>query len=271
MELLPLPPRGAIVHCVGTCIFTEASAPVGRHAGTARPSASGAPHVAAHSTARLASLQSALKPAADRDRAQSFHHLFQAETVRRVHRWLGKLGVPERDRSDLSQDVFLAAVTSFGSYDPSRGSVSRWLNGIAVNLASHYHEKASQRYEVITDPAELCKAGGSATAIDLLLAVERRRLLKTLVLGLPFELRSVLVQHDVHEISMREIAETRAIPASTVYRWRTKALRAAREALAMRLAAEEERCASPGRGTGTGCRQASRQRSRNRARLPAGS
>ncbi|WP_437308982.1 RNA polymerase sigma factor [Sorangium sp. So ce388] len=198
MELLPLPPRGAIVRCVGACVFTEAS-----------------------------------------------DHLFQEETVRRVHRWLGKLGVPERDRSDLSQDVFLAAVMSFGSYDPSRGSVSRWLNGIAVNLASHYHEKASQRYEVITDPAELCKAGGSATALDLLLEAERRRLLRSLIMGLPFELRSVLVQHDVHEIPMRDIAATRAIPLSTVYKRRTRALHGAQGALARRLAAEQERCGKP--------------------------
>ena len=245
MELLPLPPRGAIVHCVGTCVFTEASAPVGRHARTARPSASGARCDAAHSPDRPASLQHAVRPAADRDRAHSFHHLFQEETVRRVHRWLGKLGVPERDRSDLSQDVFLAAVISFGSYDPSRGSVSRWLNGIAVNLASHYHEKASQRYAVITDPAELCKAGGSATVIDFLLEAERRRLLRSLIVGLPFELRSVLVQHDVYEIPMRDIAATRAIPLSTVYKRRTRALHGAQGALARRLAAEEERCGKP--------------------------
>lgn len=245
MELLALPPRGAIIHCVGTRVFAEESAPAARHDKTARPSASGAPYVATRTTARPGSRQNAVKPAVDRDRAHGFHSLFQAETIRRVHRWLGKLRVPERDRSDLSQDVFLAAVMSFGNYDPSRGSVVRWLNGLAVNLASHYHAKASRRNEVITDPAELCKAGGSATAIELLLAAERRRLLRSLVLELPFELRSVLVQHDLYEISMRDIAGMREIPVSTIYKWRTRALRRAQEALARRLAAEEERCAKP--------------------------
>ncbi|KYG02788.1 hypothetical protein BE21_54335 [Sorangium cellulosum] len=209
--------------------------------------------------------------AASRDRADAFHDLFRAETARRVHRWLGKLRVPERDRGDLSQDIFLAAVLSFGSYDPSYGEVARWLNGIAVNVASRYHAKASRRNEILTDPAALCEAFGSATAIERLLAAERRGLLRSLVLELPFELRSVLVQHDLYEISMRDIAETRGIPVSTVYKWRSRALHGAREALVRRIAAEEERCARPGRATGTGCRQVARQPSRNRNRLRAGS
>ncbi|XXX79564.1 sigma-70 family RNA polymerase sigma factor [Sorangium sp. So ce134] len=197
----------------------------------------------ARAAGRPGSRQSEVKTAAARDRADAFHDLFRAETARRVHRWLGKLRVPERDRGDLSQDVLLAAVMSFGSYDPSSAEVARWLNGIAVNVASHYHAKASRRNEVITDPAELCDAGGGVPAIELLLAAERRRLLRSLVLALPFELRSVLVQHDLYEISMRDIAETRSIPLSTAYRWRTRALDGAREALGRRLAAEAERCA----------------------------
>ncbi|WP_438009074.1 RNA polymerase sigma factor [Sorangium sp. So ce321] len=186
-----------------------------------------------------------MKPGADTDREHAFSSLFQAEMIRRVHRWLGKLRVPERDRHDLSQEVFLAAFSSFGRHDPAHGSVARWLNGITVNLASHYHAKASRRNEAITDPAELCKAGGGATAVELLLAAERRRLLRSLVLELPLELRSVLFQHDLYEISMRDIAEMREIPLSTVYKRRTRALHGAQEALARRLAAEQERCAKP--------------------------
>ncbi|WP_237245196.1 MULTISPECIES: RNA polymerase sigma factor [Sorangium] len=223
----------------------EASAPVARHPRTARPSAPGARGVAARAAGRPGSRQSEVNRAASRDRAGAFHDLFRAETARRVHRWLGKLRVPERDRGDLSQDVFLAAIMGFGSYDPSRGEVARWLNGIAVNVASRYHAKASQRNEILTDPAELCEAGGSATAIERLLAAERRCLLRSLVLELPFELRSVLVQHDLYEISVRDIAETRGIPVSTVYRWRMRALHGARGALARRMAVEEARCATP--------------------------
>lgn len=246
MELLAQPPRGAIIHHAGTHVLAGESAPVARHDTAARPSAPGAPRVAARSAARPGSRQNALKPASDPDREHAFHYLFQAETSRRVCRWLAKLRVPERDRHDLSQDVLLLALTRFGSYDPSRGEVARWLNGITVNLASHYHAKASQRREVITDPVVLCEAGDSETPIELLLAAGRRRLLRSLVLELPYEHRSVLFQHDLHEISMRDIAAMRAIPLSTVYKWRTRALHGAQEALARRLAAEaEERCAMP--------------------------
>ncbi|WP_438027913.1 RNA polymerase sigma factor [Sorangium sp. So ce233] len=245
MELLAQPPRGAITHHAGTHVLAGESAPAARHDTAARPSAPGAPRVAARSAARPGSRQHAARPATGRERAHAFHQLFQAETARRVCRWLAKLRVPERDRRDLSQDALLLALTRFGSYDPSRGEVARWLNGIAVNLASHYHAKASQRREVITDPMALREAGDSATPLELLLAAERRRLLRSLVLELPFEQRSVLFQHDLHEISMRDIAETRAIPLSTIYKWRTRALHGAQQALARRIAAEEERCAKP--------------------------
>jgi RNA polymerase sigma-70 factor, ECF subfamily len=238
MEFPALPPRGAIVHSIGSCSFAEESAPVARHDRTARPGASSAPRVAPRTTVPPGSPYNGGKSGADIGREHAFSTLFQAETIRRVHRWLGKLRVPERDRHDLSQEVFLAAWTSFGRHDPARGSVARWLNGIAVNLAAHYHAKASHRREVITDPEELREAGGSATALDHLLAEERRNVLRALVLELPFELRSVLVQRDLFEIPMKEIAETRAIPLSTTYKWRTRALHGGRGALARRLAAE---------------------------------
>lgn len=240
MELLAQPPRGAGLHHAGTHVLVEESP---RHARTARPSASSAPRAAALRAARPRSRSSAAKVAAGRERAHAFDQLFEAETARRVSRWLAKLRVPERDRHDLSQDVLLSALTRFGSYDPSRGPVSRWLNGIAVNMASHYHEKASRRREVITHPVALCEVGGSVTPLELLLDAERGRLLRSVVLELPFELSSVLLQHDLHEISMRDIAEARAIPLSTAYQWRTRALHGAQRALARRIAADEERCA----------------------------
>ncbi|WP_437903922.1 sigma-70 family RNA polymerase sigma factor [Sorangium sp. So ce327] len=234
-----------MTHSIRTHVFSEESAPPARHDRTARSSASGAPRAAQRTTAQPGPRKNEVKPAASPSRAHAFQCLFQAETIRRVRRWLARLRVPERDRHDLSQDVFLAAVMSFGSYDPSRGPIARWLNGLAVNLAARYHAKAPRRNEVIMDPMELSEGGGSATAIELLLAAERRRLMRSLLRELPFELRSVLVQRDLHEIPMRDIAEARAMPLSTAYKRRTRALRGAQEALARRLAAEEERTTKP--------------------------
>ncbi|WP_438044959.1 RNA polymerase sigma factor [Sorangium sp. So ce128] len=233
------------MHSIRTHVFAEERAPPARHDRTARSSASGTPRTAQRIAAQPGPRKNEVKPAASPSRAHAFQCLFQAETIRRVRRWLARLRVPERDRHDLSQDVFLAAVMSFGNYDPSRGPIARWLNGLAVNLAARYHAKASRRNEVITDPVELSEAGESAAALELLLAAERRRLMRSLLRELPFELVSVLVQRDLHEIPMRDIAETREMPLSTAYKRRTRALRGAQEALARRLAAEEERTTKP--------------------------
>ncbi|WP_437301621.1 RNA polymerase sigma factor [Sorangium sp. So ce426] len=264
------------MHSIRTHVFAEGAAPPARHDRSVRSSASGAPRTAQRTAAQPGPRRNEVKPATSPSRAHAFQCLLQGETIRRVRRWLARLRVPERDRHDLSQDVFLAAVMSFGNYDPSRGPIGRWLNGLAVNLAARYHAKASRRHEVITDPVELSEAGESATALELLLTAERRRLLRSLVRELPFELRSVLVQRDLYEIPMRDIAETRDVPLSTAYKWRTRALHGAQEALARRLAAEEERTTKPRvhtrpggkvkqrekeqpRETGPDCRQAAGQ------------
>ncbi|XXX80271.1 sigma-70 family RNA polymerase sigma factor [Sorangium sp. So ce134] len=159
-------------------------------------------------------------------------------TRRRVDRWLRRLRVPAHDRRDLIQTVLLTAVERFPSYDPSRGPLDRWMNGIAVHVAGRHARKASRRREVLTDPEDLCAVDPSPSAAALLLAEERHMLLRALVLELPVELRSVLVQHDVHEMAMKDVAEMQGIPLSTAYKRRSRAAEGLREAFARRLAVE---------------------------------
>ncbi|WP_437760074.1 RNA polymerase sigma factor [Sorangium sp. So ce1389] len=172
-------------------------------------------------------------------RDQAWKHLFTEETMKRVERWLRRLRVPARERRDLIQTVLLAAVESFPSYDPSRGSPVRWLNGIAVNVAGHHAGKAYRWREVLMDPEDLGVADERPSAAALLLAEERYALMRALVLELPVELRSVLVLHDVDEVEMKVVAERQGIPLSTAYKRRRRAAEGVREALARRVAVEK--------------------------------
>ncbi|WP_437751402.1 RNA polymerase sigma factor [Sorangium sp. So ce1389] len=171
-------------------------------------------------------------------RDHAWNTIFREATIRLVHGWLRKLRVPERDRPDLAQSVFLAAVESFPSYDPSRGSTGRWLNGITMHVAGHYADKASHQREVLTEPGELRATDDSPSAMELLLAEERRSLLSDIVLELPIELRSLLVQHDLDGVPMSEVAALWSLPVSTAYKRRSLAVVRAQAAVVEHLAAE---------------------------------
>jgi len=88
------------------------------------------------------------------DRKRAFQLLFRRKTFAAVWRWLERLGVPVRDRRDVSQEVFLAAHQSFHTYNPLRARPERWLNKITVHVAAHYRDRALHRREELT-PGDL--------------------------------------------------------------------------------------------------------------------
>lgn len=138
--------------------------------------------------------------------------------------WLGALDVPLRDRRDVAQDVLLAAFTSLHTYDPMKSRPERWLNGIAVHVAAHYHEKAHRRREELSpdplfdaeDPAPLpCERINAEQNLQHALAALH---------SLDPALRAVLVAHDIDGVPMEEIAKQQGISLWTAYKRRTRAL-----------------------------------------------
>lgn len=61
----------------------------------------------------------------------------------RVFRVLRLMGVPQRDREDLAQDVFVRVFRSLGKFD-SRRPFRSWIYRIAVNVA-HDHRSHTDR------------------------------------------------------------------------------------------------------------------------------
>lgn len=80
-----------------------------------------------------------------------------------IWRYLARLGGRQR-ADDLAGEVFLVAFTRRLSYDPSRGSVSAWLYGIATNLLRNQFrserrrtrafERAAIDQVIVTSPME---------------------------------------------------------------------------------------------------------------------
>ena len=179
----------------------------------------------------------------DRDRA--YEVLFRTKTIASVWHWLDRLGVPVRDRHDLSQEVFLAAHQSFHTYDPMRSRPERWLNKITVHLAAHYRDRAFRRREELV-PQPALDAADDQPGPDNLIAIEQDRIeVGDILERIDVDLRSVLVAHDIDGIPMAEIAAEHGIPLSTAYKRRARGMAACQKVAEQRHREDEERMGKP--------------------------
>jgi RNA polymerase sigma-70 factor, ECF subfamily len=204
-------------------------------------------------------------PRSTRQRARAL--LFRAAVLPHVTRWLRGLAVPSWDRADVAGDVWLAAVESWPSFDATRARPERWLNRIAVHVASHYHGRARHRSEESLDAllyrlhrdqnapwttaGDVAACAGSRASdrsgksLEELLCLfdpapdaftqvareqDRLRFLEALQ-ALDEKYCHVLVSHDIEGIPMVRIAESMGVPVSTLYKWRARALAALRDQL----------------------------------------
>jgi RNA polymerase sigma-70 factor (ECF subfamily) len=141
-------------------------------------------------------------------------------------RVLRHLGV-RSDLDDALQQVFLTALRKLEFIRP--GSERAFLASVAVHVAARHRRRLGQARE---QPTEQLEAEDSSAGPES--RTERARLLQRfddVLSGLDDPLRTVLVLHEIEELSMAEIATMLAIPPGTV----ASRLRRAREAFRERM------------------------------------
>ncbi|AXI81083.1 RNA polymerase sigma factor [Peterkaempfera bronchialis] len=116
---------------------------------------------------------------------------------------------------DVVQQTFEQALRHAHGYDPRRGSVRRWINVIAHNLAVDIVR--SRRWSVPVDPEVLAVLGDSLTesSEEQALARESARLCRAAVAALPHEQRRALVMAGLYRMTAREVSESERIPLGT--------------------------------------------------------
>jgi len=120
---------------------------------------------------------------------------------------------------DLVQDVFIRAWKGLAKFRQT-AQFSTWLYRITWNVACdrrrNYAKDRSRHVEVedLTQVADLNLAGADKTSE--LSKIHYRDLVQRGLLNLSLEHRSVLVMHDLEELSQKEIAEIIDIPIGTV-------------------------------------------------------
>jgi len=137
-----------------------------------------------------------------------------------IRKVLRATGVRERDLDDVAQDVLLGAWLAIqeGRFRalPSTGAdrrtgLQRWLTGIAWRQASHYRDRACNRYEIpFGRPGQL--VAGEVPSLDAQVAA--REALRIAVPELPPECLDVMAL-SATGATIAEIAEELGIPEGT--------------------------------------------------------
>ena len=87
-----------------------------------------------------------------------------------VYRYIYGQILHRETAEDLTADVFVAAATHLGQFDPARGNFAPWLFTIARNLTRNYLLRASTRREVSREEPPERSADASAGRDDSLRA-----------------------------------------------------------------------------------------------------
>jgi RNA polymerase sigma-70 factor (ECF subfamily) len=126
---------------------------------------------------------------------------------------LRRLGVAERDREDLANEVFVRVNEHLDQYDPAR-PIRPWVFLFAFRAASDYRRLARHRREV-HDPVD-APAPGRGPDDDALLR-EKQRVVLAALDELDEPKRVVFVMHDIDEIPVPEISRVLGIAEGTAY------------------------------------------------------
>lgn len=145
-----------------------------------------------------------------------------------VWRSVRRLGVPEADADDATQQVFIVVARRLDVIAP--GSERAFLFATALRVASHARRAAQRRGEV---SGELPEALDAAPTPEELMDQRRARAVLDAVLEeLPLDVRAVFILFELEEMTQAEIAGLLDLPQGTV----ASRLRRGREAFEAAIA-----------------------------------
>jgi RNA polymerase sigma-70 factor (ECF subfamily) len=149
-------------------------------------------------------------------RARAFRAMYEGH-VDFVWRNLRRLGVPESEADDKTQEVFVVAYRRFAEYVERGGGPRAWLFQIALRVASDARRHRRRHPE---EPDGGDALHFEAVPPDQADAIARREALARLdqaLATIEVGRRAVLVLHEIEEMTAPEVAQVLGIPLNTVY------------------------------------------------------
>lgn len=159
------------------------------------------------------------------------------------HVWqtLARFGIPERDRKDLTQEVFIVAHRKLGSLR-AEASARAWLYGISRRVAAAHRRRAWFRRETASEISEALPDPAASPEEQARLSHARRQL-ERILSKMKLDQRAVFVMYEIDRLDAPTIASQIGCPVPTVHS-RLAAARKRFEREVARLETIEERSLS---------------------------
>ena len=132
-----------------------------------------------------------------------------------VYGYLFHCGVPEPDRDDLFQEVFVRVHQQARSYDSSR-PLHPWLFTVVANTVRTYFRKQKRRLFFFAGPPPLEAKDPAPDGEALASARETSDWLERAIRALPLAQREVVVLATLENVPLNDIASILGIPVGTV-------------------------------------------------------
>ena len=142
---------------------------------------------------------------------------FYRDHVEAVQRFVARRVADPHLAADLTADVFLAAVDSAASYDPTRAPVVAWLYGVGRNaIAAEARRRARELHAVRRIEGRRLVDGAALARIEERLDAEREsRRLHRAIAGLPEDDRALLELVSLDGLSIADAARLLGVKPAT--------------------------------------------------------
>jgi RNA polymerase sigma-70 factor (ECF subfamily) len=133
-----------------------------------------------------------------------------------VYSYLIRCDIPESDRDDLFQDIFIKIHKSANQYDKERPA-HPWIFTVVANTVRTYHRKRKIRRLLFSDASTPNEPKAyTPNGESLAQAKQTAAWLQTQIRSLPAVQREVLVLACIENLAQKDIAQALEMPVNTV-------------------------------------------------------
>ncbi|HEY3927905.1 MAG TPA: RNA polymerase sigma factor [Candidatus Koribacter sp.] len=145
------------------------------------------------------------------------YELLMRRYNQRIYRLIRSILRDDAESEDVMQEAYFSAFRHLQQFE-GRSTFSTWIGYIAVNEAlAHLAKGNRMEYKDLSDPANVPEVADRAPSPESQSASqEAQRLLERAILTLPVRYRSVIMMHDVEDLSTADTASILELSEQTV-------------------------------------------------------
>ncbi len=161
-----------------------------------------------------------------------------AQYLKPIYNFAYRLSGNAEDAQDITQEVFIKVWKNIKKYNPSQ-SFKAWIFAIARNTTIDWLRKRKNlvfsdfENEDGSNFLENTTADEAPLSDELFAKKEGQKMLEEILQQIPIEYRTIIILHDIEDLTFEEIAKVVKKPMNTVKSQHRRAMQALRKYLAV--------------------------------------